>query len=198
MSLFQRRRRYVLAALILAAFAALLGISPAGSHRIHEAVEAGGLILILLGIAGRLWCTLYIGGRKNVEIVRSGPYSITRNPLYFFSTLAAGGVGAQSGSLTLGVIFLLASWAAFSIVIRREETYLAGLFGPAYDAYRRSVPRFWPDPRLFKDQQTLSVRTGRLYATLLDGLVFLVAIPAFETTEHLQATGVLDPVLWLY
>ena len=50
------------------------------------------------------WSSLYIAGRKGRELVTVGPYSTCRNPLYFFSIVGAAGMGAQSGSLTLGLI----------------------------------------------------------------------------------------------
>lgn len=118
----------------------------------HEQIEAVGRMLILMGIGGRLWSTLYIGGRKSAEIVDTGPYSIMRNPLYFFSTVAIMGVGAQAGSYMLALFFAVLCWAAFSLVIRREEAFLAERMGPAYRDYVARVPRFFPNPRLWKDR----------------------------------------------
>ncbi len=191
---YQRRRRLALALLILAAFVALSVVGSSLSEAVHEYVEAAGLGLIALGILGRMWCTLYIGGRKAAEIVEAGPYSVTRNPLYLFSTVAAAGVGAQSGSLVLGLVFALACAAAFQVVIRREERFLSEAFGEPYRAYLLRVPRFLPRLSGFRDATGLSVRPDRLYATLLDGLVFFAAIPVFESIEHLQDAGIL-PIL---
>lgn len=195
---FQSARRLALAAFIAASFVALLFVQSAWPDgELHEFVEAIGLGLIVVGIVGRMWCTLYIGGRKSAEIVSSGPYSVTRNPLYVFSTIAAGGVGAQTGSIVLGLAFALCCAGAFGIVIRREEAFLAGEFGPAYDDYRRRVPRFWPRFGGFSDKGELRIRTRLVYRTLVDGLVFFLAMPAFELVEYLQALGIIPILLHL-
>ena len=104
---FQRLRRMTLALLLALVFAVLLfgqSIFPPETA-LHEAIEMIGIVLIVIGIAGRLWSTLYIGGRKSASVVSDGPYSITRNPLYVFSAVAAVGVGAQMGSITAAVGF---------------------------------------------------------------------------------------------
>ena len=121
-----------------------------------------------------------------------------RNPLYFFSAIGALGVGAQSGSIIVALSFALLCIAAFHIVIRREERFLAGQFGADYQSYLARVPRFWPNPRLFRDDPVLSVHPKRLYVTLMDGLVFFAAVPAFEAVEYLQETGALPVLLRLY
>ena len=90
---YQERRRLALFVLLIGAFLALLFVGSAWTEDVHETIEVAGLALIVVGIAGRIWCTLYIGGRKASEIVASGPYSISRNPLYVFSSIAAGGAG---------------------------------------------------------------------------------------------------------
>jgi protein-S-isoprenylcysteine O-methyltransferase Ste14 len=42
--------------------------------------------------------------RKIEELVTVGPYSVMRNPLYFFFILGGIGVGAQSGSVVVALI----------------------------------------------------------------------------------------------
>ncbi|WP_185984720.1 methyltransferase family protein [Aureimonas mangrovi] len=195
---YQRRRRHILAAMIVAAFAALVTVQSAWNYTGHEAVESIGLALILAGILGRIWCTFYIGGRKAAEIVDIGPYSISRNPLYVFSSIAAAGVGAQTGSIILALVFFGGAVAAFHMVIRKEEAFLAEKFGATYTDYIARVPRFWPAFGRFRDAQAVSVPLSRVYTTLADGLVFLLAIPAFELIEELQETGAIIAQASLY
>jgi protein-S-isoprenylcysteine O-methyltransferase Ste14 len=156
---------------------------------LHEGVEAVGLAAIVFAIVGRAWCSLYIGGRKKAEIVSRGPYSISRNPLYIFSFFGAFGVGAQSGSLTLAVLFTLASVAVFYLTVRREEAWLGATFGAAYADYKVRTPRFLPDFSLWRDEPELSVRPNFFLTTIRDGLVFLLAIPLFEAVDLAQAQG---------
>jgi protein-S-isoprenylcysteine O-methyltransferase Ste14 len=197
MSSYQSMRRLVLAVLIVVLLAALLfgqSYFPPET-KMHESIEMIGVLLIFLGIVGRLWSTLYIGGRKSAEVVTGGPHSMTRNPLYVFSTVAAAGVGAQMGSILATVGFALLCAAAFYIVILREENYLKQTLGAPYQAYMARVPRFVPNLALYDEGDTGSFHPKLLLNTLLDGLVFLAAMPFFESIDAMQMSGVL-PVLF--
>ena len=71
---FQHRRRIAVAIVIGLILIALLTIRSAWSNdRVHEYIEDFGIGVIVMTILGRMWCTLYIGGRKSSEIVRLGP-----------------------------------------------------------------------------------------------------------------------------
>jgi protein-S-isoprenylcysteine O-methyltransferase Ste14 len=194
---YQRMRRLVLAVLVVGLFALLLfGQSLFAPETItHETIEMVGVVLIFLGIVGRLWSTLYIGGRKSEEVVTGGPYSITRNPLYVFSSLAAAGVGAQMGSIVATIGFAALCAAAFHVVILREERFLRDVLGAPYLDYLARVPRFFPKLSLYREGDTGSFKPRLLLNTLLDGLVFLVAMPVFELIDTAQQSGTL-PVLF--
>jgi len=153
----------------------------------HERVEAVGFVAMILSIVGRAWCSLYIGGRKKAEIVDRGPYSITRNPLYVFSYIGAFGIGAQSGSVTIGLGFVLAAMAVFYLTVKREEAFLKREFGAVYTAYKARTPRFWPRFSLWRDEEELTIRPSLFVTTIRDGLVFLLAIPIFELIDAGQA-----------
>ncbi|WP_240387218.1 methyltransferase family protein [Brevundimonas naejangsanensis] len=187
---------------LAAALAVILGLAFVtrpnwGSDGLHEGLEAVGLCLIVICIVGRAWCSLYIGGRKKAEIVDRGPYSISRNPLYIFSFMGAFGVGAQTGSLTMATMFLVLTVAVFYATVKREEAWLSGAFGEAYAAYCARTPRFGPDFSKWRDVETLDVRPRFFLTTLRDGLVFLLAVPLFESVERLQDLGWLSTLIHL-
>ena len=184
------RKLAVLLALVGLVGASLVTQSSDGVHgEWHERVEVIGLVAIVLSIVGRAWCSLYIGGRKKSEIVDRGPYSITRNPLYVFSYIGAFGIGAQSGSATIGFAFVLAAMVVFYMTVKREEAFLEREFGAVYAAYKARTPRFWPRFSLWRDEEQLSICPALFVTTILDGLIFLLAIPVFELIDVGQASG---------
>jgi len=184
------RKLAVLVALVGLVGASLVTQSSDGVHgEWHERVEVIGLVAIVLSIVGRAWCSLYIGGRKKSEIVDRGPYSITRNPLYVFSYIGAFGIGAQSGSATIGFAFVLAAMVVFYMTVKREEAFLEREFGAVYAAYKARTPRFWPRFSLWRDEEQLTIRPALFVTTILDGLIFLLAVPVFELIDVGQASG---------
>jgi protein-S-isoprenylcysteine O-methyltransferase Ste14 len=197
LDIYQHRRRLALALVVALAVPALLvGQSSFPPGTVYqETLEYTGILMIFMGIVGRLWSTLYIGGRKGTELVTAGPYSITRNPLYLFSTLAVAGIGAQTGSFVAMLCFAGITIGAFSVVIRREERYLRDALGAAYASYCARVPRFWPDVSLYDDAGPEVVEPRRLRRTLLDGLLFFLVVPLFDLVDRAQLAGLL-PVLF--
>ena len=194
----QRRRKYVVAAglALLMGLVATTGAALPAEATLREMIEGAGLLMIGVAIIGRAWCSLYIGGRKTHELVQDGPYALCRNPLYIFSFIGAFGVGAQTGSLTLAVVFTAAAVGIFLPVILREEQFLAQAFPDSYPAYVRRTPRLMPDFRLWRPSEALMVHPGFFLRTLADGLPFLVAWPLFELIAHWQDSG-LGPLLRL-
>lgn len=154
----RRRRSVALGLALVMAVALCTGSIWPQDGAARALIENIGLGMIAIAVVGRAWCSLYIGGRKAEQLVTTGPYSVCRNPLYLFSFVGAFGVGAQSGSMTLGVIFLLAATAIFIPLIRREETYLANAMPQAFGVYRSMTPRLWPQLRLWRSPQEMTIR----------------------------------------
>jgi protein-S-isoprenylcysteine O-methyltransferase Ste14 len=194
----QKIRKWAIGLSLLAATAlAFFTTTEWGEGEFHEGLETLGLGAIAISIVGRAWCSLYIGGRKKAEIVDTGPYSISRNPLYLFSYLGAFGVGAQTGSISLALLFTAIAFAVFHFTIRREEAWLLDAFGQPYADYMKRTPRIGPNFAAWKDSATIEVRPRFFLITLRDGLVFLLAVPIFESIDKLQTLGWLAPLVRL-
>ncbi|MCO5155247.1 MAG: isoprenylcysteine carboxylmethyltransferase family protein [Aquamicrobium sp.] len=177
---------------LLAALA--LVVHPAIGNEAHEVIEMAGVGLVLACVAGRMWSILYIGARKNRDLVTAGPYSMMRNPLYFFSTVGAAGVGLMLGSFVMAGALGLGACLALGLTARGEAGYLRARYGAAYDDYARVTPMFWPKPSLYREPAEASFSPLALKRTFLDGLFFLLLFPAIELIEHAQKAGQL-PVL---
>jgi protein-S-isoprenylcysteine O-methyltransferase Ste14 len=163
----------------------------------HEMIEWIGIVAIVVCILGRTWTSLYIAGRKGEQFVAVGPYSISRNPLYFFSILGAAGAGAQLGSITAGFVFGVLAWGVFYLVVRQEESVMSERHGDAFAAYMASVPRFMPNLRLWRDLPTLTIMPPKILRTFGDAIFLLLAVPVAEGFEQLQNIGLLPILLRL-
>lgn len=163
----------------------------------HHLVEAIGWFAIVVCIIGRTWCTLYIGGRKKAELVRRGPYSIVRNPLYLFTLAGAVGVGLSTGSVLVGLAIGAVVFAVFDPVIRREERWLQDHIGQDYRAYLSEVPRWWPRFSRWRDVGSLTISPSLVATTFKDAALFALAIPALEILEMLQESGMVPVLLHL-
>lgn len=163
----------------------------------HEGIEGFGLLLILICVLGRATCTLYIGGRKSAELVTIGPYSVSRNPLYFFSLLGTIGAGLMFGSMVVGVFFGCLYFLAFDRLIRKEERFLDLSFPLQFAAYCAVTPRWLPRWQLWKSVDEIVVRPKLVFNTLRDATLFMLMAPLFEAVEWLQQSGLLPVYLQL-
>jgi protein-S-isoprenylcysteine O-methyltransferase Ste14 len=153
---------------------------------VDRSVKWSGIILMSICIVGRTWSSLYIGGRKNLEVIDIGPYSMMRNPLYFFSIIGAIGAGSQSGSLIVSLLAGTFTWAVFRWITLGEEDYLRAIHPDTYRQYVTRVPRFLPKISLWTSPETLVIRPKAVFSTFFDGLIFLSAIPLAELITYLH------------
>lgn len=157
-------------------------------------IEDSGLVLIGVAIVGRAWCTLFTSGRRPEQLITIGPYSISRHPIHFFTLLAVAGMGAQSGSMTLALLFVVAALTIILPLIRSEEALLARTEPSLFARYRRITPRLMPRIGLWRAPEELVARPESFNKTLVDGLPFLVAWPLLDMISVLQHAE-LAPVL---
>ena len=101
-----------------------------------------GVPFVLLGEAIRIWSSGYI--RKNQELATTGPYALTRNPLYLGNGIMGFGFVLMGRSLLLLFLFFVFFAFIYRSTIRREEAKLSAIFGPQFAQYVEAVPRFFP------------------------------------------------------
>jgi len=156
--------------------------------------EVVAFLLLVVAAVGRLWTSAYISGRKNNELVTDGPYSLTRNPLYFFSSLGYMGAGLAFEKLSVAVafvvLFLLLHWPT----ILYEERKLRSKFGEEYDQYARDVPRFVPRVRKMVLLDTVTFKPVIFNRAVLDCTLILSVYGLAHAMEYFQNVGVI-PIL---
>jgi protein-S-isoprenylcysteine O-methyltransferase Ste14 len=194
----QRQRIHILQIAALASLPVFLLAQPTWEGSAHEFIEIAGIALAFACVIGRMWSILYVGSKKNKELVTSGPYSMTRNPLYFFSCVGAVGIGLMYGSVVVAFLLGCIAYVVLSTTAAKEADFLRTTFGPAYDVYSRHTPMFWPNPRLYEDAPEVYFSPRALRKTVLDGALFLAAFPIIETIEYLQVNGLLPILLRVF
>jgi len=119
-----------------------------------------GLPLVISGEALRLWALMHIGPTTRTRkvcadrLVTSGPYTLTRNPLYLANLLKVTGLLVIAGDLPLALISLIFYGAEFSCLVPFEEAFLRQTFGDEHRLYTEQVPAFFPDGRRFDNPAT--------------------------------------------
>jgi protein-S-isoprenylcysteine O-methyltransferase Ste14 len=141
------------------------------------------LIGLPVALAGAMFRALAAGViKKDSRLATSGVYALTRNPLYFGSSLLACGFAIMSASETAAAVLIVPFGLIYPTVMLREEEHLARLFPEEFRAYKAKVPRFFPRlslrfPRAFSFEQYLS---NREYNTAL-GFAGAVAILSIKS-----------------
>ena len=86
--------------------------------------------------------TTFRPDQGTTQLVTSGPYAFSRNPIYLGNTIAFAGAALAFDMLWLVIVLPLVTLAVQRLAIEREERHLAKVFGGAWEAYRRRVRRW--------------------------------------------------------
>lgn len=86
------------------------------------------------GEAWRIWSAGHL--EKGREVTTSGPYSVTRHPLYMGSSIMGVGLAIAGRSVPVAVLVLAYLAVTITAAIRAEEAHLTEKFGASYPAYR--------------------------------------------------------------
>jgi protein-S-isoprenylcysteine O-methyltransferase Ste14 len=158
---------------------------------VGRAMFLAGIVLAAVGMVGRIWCLTYSSGYKSSELVTQGPYSVSRNPLYFFSFVGLVGIGLATETFTLTLALIAFFALVYPAVIAGEEEFLRGKFGQAYADYCARVPRFFPDRSLFVEPESYTVQPRTLRRSL-GGVVWFIGLPVVvQILVSLRTAGLL-------
>jgi protein-S-isoprenylcysteine O-methyltransferase Ste14 len=157
-----------------------------------------GAILAGLASMGRLWCSVYIAGYKKEHLVTQGPYSMCRNPLYFFSLLGALGVGLASETLLVPLVILVAFAGYYPIVIKAEEAELIRLHKSEFEIYMKEVPRFFPKISLLKESEKYIMNPIVFKRHMFSAFWFIWFVGILEIIEELHELKVLPTIFKIY
>ena len=136
-----------------------------------RSLAIGGAIAIA-GELIRFWASGHL--EKGSEVTRSGPYRLTRHPLYLGSAIIAAGAAVASARLIVTIVIATYVSVTTLAAIWTEEAAMRAAFGTEYDAYAQA--RATPVKRTFSLERALRNREYRAVA----GLVSVAAILALK------------------
>jgi protein-S-isoprenylcysteine O-methyltransferase Ste14 len=129
-----------------------------------------GATIAVAGEALRVWAAGHL--EKGREVTASGPYALTRHPLYAGSMIIGIGLVIACASMGIGIIVLGYLAITLTAAIRTEEAHLTGKFGTAYPDYRAG--RASTEPRRFSLARAKRNREYRAIVGVLIAVLLLV------------------------
>jgi hypothetical protein len=136
---------------------------------------AAGIAIGIAGEAIRVWAAGHL--EKSREVTTSGPYRLTRHPLYLGSSIMGLGVCVASRSIVVSVLMIVYMGATIAAAIRTEEAFLRRQFGGAYDDYAASrgplAARQFNLARAWRNKEYRAVSGFALFVLLMVGRMWL-------------------------
>lgn len=134
----------------------------------------GGAIA-LVGEMIRIWAAGHL--EKGREVTQSGPYRITRHPLYVGSSIIALGAAVASARVSAMVLIAIYMLATIVSAVRHEEASMRASFGDRYDAYAQSratpIERRFSLARAMKNKEYKAVAGLAAVAAILAAKAYL-------------------------
>ena len=164
-------------------------------------LEFSGFFLVIVGVLGRIWSSLYIEGNKTNTLVVSGIYSLCRNPLYFFSFLLLLGYCLLIKSFIIASMAILMLIIIYPRTIKYEEEKLLQIHGDDYLNYFNNTPKFIPNLFLFKKTQKnykIKIDINKIENVLVESLGFILFFEIIRLLNYLHNTNVLPSIINIY
>ena len=130
-----------------------------------------GAIIAVGGELFRIWAAGHL--EKGREVTMSGPYRLTRHPLYLGSSLIGVGLVVAAANIWVTVLVLGYLVVTLTAAIRTEEAHLTDKFGANYPAYREGTAT--PVARRFSLERAVRNREYRALAGVAATFVLLAA-----------------------
>jgi len=147
--------RRLLIGTIIPTFILLCAINPSWMRHVQSPYPVWGMwtgtVLTLVGIVFLAWTHVCLGKEWSVNLqlrddhrlIRSGPYSRIRHPMYTALFAIYIGLGLISNNYAALILILM---AVISLLLRvpKEENMMVEKFGDEYRAYMEKTGRFFP------------------------------------------------------
>jgi protein-S-isoprenylcysteine O-methyltransferase Ste14 len=101
-----------------------------------------GFFFLMVGMFFRAWSSGYID--KDRELATEGPYSLTRNPLYFGNLLIGAGIAIGSNNWVTALICAGYYLFFFTFLIAIERKRMKARFGSRYEEWAKGANLFFP------------------------------------------------------
>ena len=167
---------------LIATFAFLVALVVFSRPRPTEV--AVGFVIAAIGEAIRFWAAGHL--LKTKELITSGPYRYTRNPLYFGRLLILTGVCIMCrlpyylNWVMLGIGLAIFFFYYMPRKERVEPARLREQHGEAYDRYFKAVPALFPTFRPYAHASNLGWSSDRMLRTrevwMLVGLIVITGL----------------------
>jgi protein-S-isoprenylcysteine O-methyltransferase Ste14 len=130
----------------------VVALRPGPQIAFAEPLKVAGAALSMLGVAISLWAIVTLGRHYDLvlevhaghRLVRHGPFTWVRHPVYTGLALHFIGACLATGNLLLIVGTLLVTFPALYARARAEESLLREQFAGEYDRYMDEVPMLVP------------------------------------------------------
>lgn len=157
-------------------------------------LEFFGYSLGLVGIIGRIWSSLFIEGFKTKTLITKGPYSLMRNPLYFFSFILLLGFCLFIKSMIIFIVFLIIWILIYRKTMNNEESNLISNHDKDYMIYFNKTPKILPNFNLYRPlnkNEKMNIHIFKVERVLKESFGFLFLFGLIKLIEFLQLNGIL-------
>ena len=159
---------------------------------LDELSDALGIVLVLFGFLFRIVARGYKeeGSCKGERLLKSGPYALLRNPMYFGTFLIGAGIILVIFALWAVVLFLVVFFMIYIPQIEREEKQLYKRFGEEYRNYCKITPKYFPNIRyLLNFRNYMPLKFAWIKKEIVSLLAVMVVTLVIEAWEDVTLFG---------